>query len=261
MNRGTRQHKDRHRSRRFCSLVLLFLCFISPSQTNATSDLLPDLAMAPIRDVRLEQTSNGRRLLRFTAEIVNLGVGAFEIEGERGTTTDELMTNVRQRVFDTSGGSREIATIATMRFAGDGHSHWHVNNLERYELTPIDSTSIAGIGVKSGYCFFDNNHVDPQLPGSPGLIQYPECGGPQSLSVVMGLSIGWGDIYFWNLPDQYIDVTALPPGRYSLRAIADPDNWFSEISDANNSISTEVIIGSEGAGIVVSRQFICQLVL
>ena len=51
----------------------------------------------------------------------------------------------------------------------------------------------------------------------------------------MGLSVGWGDRYQWNLPDQYIDITELPAGQYRLLAIADPSNWFVETIETNNS--------------------------
>jgi len=52
----------------------------------------------------------------------------------------------------------------------------------------------------------------------------------------MGLSVGWGDICRWRLPDQYTDITGLASGRYRLYAEADPDNWFQE-SNARNNVS------------------------
>ena len=50
----------------------------------------------------------------------------------------------------------------------------------------------------------------------------------------MGLSAGWGDRYGSKLPDQYIDITGLPDGRYRLRATADASNWFKESDEKNN---------------------------
>jgi hypothetical protein len=50
----------------------------------------------------------------------------------------------------------------------------------------------------------------------------------------MGLSRGWGDKYRYSLPDQYIDITGLPLGRYRMRATADPSDWFSESNNTNN---------------------------
>jgi hypothetical protein len=51
----------------------------------------------------------------------------------------------------------------------------------------------------------------------------------------MGLSVGWGDIYRWDLPGQYINVTGLSPGRYRLEGVADPSDWFKEKDNTNNS--------------------------
>jgi hypothetical protein len=50
----------------------------------------------------------------------------------------------------------------------------------------------------------------------------------------MGLSVGWGDRYPATLPDQYVDVTGLPDGKYRLRATADESDWFKETDDKNN---------------------------
>jgi hypothetical protein len=50
----------------------------------------------------------------------------------------------------------------------------------------------------------------------------------------MGLSVGWGDIYYSNLAGQYIDVTDIKDGRYRLLATADAESWFAEKNDLNN---------------------------
>ena len=41
---------------------------------------------------------------------------------------------VRQRIYDTAGGHRTIATNAVVKYAGDGHDHWHVQKVAGYEL-------------------------------------------------------------------------------------------------------------------------------
>ncbi len=50
----------------------------------------------------------------------------------------------------------------------------------------------------------------------------------------MGVSVGWGDLYSYRLPDQYLDITGLPAGRYRLRALADPAAQFVELDKTNN---------------------------
>jgi lysyl oxidase len=66
----------------------------------------------------------------------------------------------------------------------------------------------------------------------------------------MGLSVGWGDIYRWSLPDQYIDITGLTNGRYRLYAEVDPDNWFQENNARNNLSWINIRISGEKVTIV-----------
>ncbi|HWQ13689.1 MAG TPA: lysyl oxidase family protein [Roseiflexaceae bacterium] len=213
----------------------------------AAADLLPDLAMAPLRDLRVEHAGS-RRLLRFTAEVVNLGEGPFELRGTRATP-DAPMDTVTQRIFDDAGGWRNLPTPASMVFAGDGHDHWHVRDLERYTLTPRDRLDELGVGAKQGFCFFDNHPYLLSQPGAPPGPQYPGCGAADDTVVTMGLSVGWGDVYGWHLPGQYIDITGLAPGAYRLHATADPGGWFAEARDDNNATSIELLY--DGADVIV----------
>jgi hypothetical protein len=65
----------------------------------------------------------------------------------------------------------------------------------------------------------------------------------------MGLSIGWGDRYSYQLPDQYIDITGLVAGDYRLWALGDPFQWFQETNEANND--TWVDIRLTGSGLTI----------
>jgi hypothetical protein len=203
--------------------------------TTASSDVLPDLGMARLADIQLDLTSSpGRRLLRFTTIIVNVGAGAFELEGQRPDSTAPTMT-VTQRIYDSSGAFRDVATGASMYYAGDGHNHWHVRDLESYSLNRLDNGAVVGTGVKHGFCFSDNVRYRLTLPGAPISARYAGCGTASSLSVTVGLSVGWGDRYSYNLVDQYIDATGLKAGKYRLNATADPNHWFAEQNISNNA--------------------------
>jgi hypothetical protein len=202
--------------------------------TAYAADRLPDLGMARLSDFRLEKTAAGRTLLRYTTVIVNVGQGRFELRGQRTSTTQTQMT-VSQRVYNDAGGSRLVSTAAVMVFGGDGHNHWHVRDLEASELIRLDNGSKVGTGAKRGFCFFDNTRYRLTLPGAPQSPVYTGCGTSTSLLVNMGLSIGWGDAYYWSLPDQYIDITGLTAGRYRLRVTADAQNRFLETSNSNNA--------------------------
>ena len=242
--------------RSLLAVVILAACLIDTTpRATAAADLLPNLQMAPVRDVQLEITGDSRHLLRFSAIIVNVGAGPFELHGSRAAGDAEMGT-VTQRIYDTAGGSRTIATPATMFFAGDGHLHWHVRNLQYYELRPLDGQNTLGTGAKSGFCFFDGVLNDLSLPGAPQFPHFLQCGEADSLNVTMGTSVGWGDIYEWWLPDQWIEVTGLPAGRYRLRAVADPDNWFVEQNDADNDTWLDVYIAETSAYAITASSFL-----
>jgi hypothetical protein len=217
------------------ALAVPLTALASPASA-AAEDLLPDLGMARLTDLKIEKTSDGRKLLRFSSIVVNVGDGPLEVHGQRPDTDAPTMTTA-QRVFDAAGGHRDIPTDAVMYFGGDGHSHWHVRDLESFELTHLGRGSRVGTGAKHGFCFFDNvSYGSEQDP------TYTDCGESEDLQVTMGLSVGWGDLYRYTLPDQYIDITGLGPGRYRLTGTADADNWFLEGDETNNSTWVDIRI-------------------
>jgi Lysyl oxidase/CARDB len=125
-----------------------------------------------------------------------------------------------------------VPTTAQMYYAGDGHNHWHLKDLESYTLTRLDNGVKVGTGAKEGFCFFDNYRF-----GSTADPFYTTCGNhhPDALAVTAGLSRGWGDKYGYGTVGQYIDVTNLTSGRYRLTTTADQTNQFQESNETNNS--------------------------
>jgi hypothetical protein len=234
-------------------VVVLALALSMPAR--AATDRLPDLRMAKLGDLQIRECADrsgdcdfaGQLQLRFDAIIVNTGAGAFETRGTRPNTTTSSMS-VRQRIYNDAGGYRTRSTTARMYFAGDGHTHWHLRNLEQYELIRKDNGVKVGAGSKEGFCFEDNYPFGSSRPRF-----YTSCGGdPSALQVRMGLSRGWGDIYGKNTVDQFIDITDLASGRYRLRATADAGRWFAESSNSNNFTWTDIQI--TGTSIRVIKQ-------
>jgi hypothetical protein len=232
---------------------LLALAMLAPAgRASAASDRLPDLAMAKLQNIVTDQ-ADGRRLLRFSAIIVNVGSGPMEVRSQRPNTSSSWSS--QQVIYDDAGGSRTVATRGPVEliYGGDGHNHWHVKDVERYSLVPSPSGAGAErIGQKAGFCFFDNYQYKLSLPGAPQAAQYPRtvCGNRFSKTLRHGLSVGWGDKYQWSLPDQYIDTTGLPDGNYRLSATADQANVFLESNDANNSTWAELRIDANGVTVL-----------
>ena len=228
----------------------------------APVDRLPDLAMGRPLEMRLVRTADGHRRLRFTSLILNLGKGPFETLGYRKSLKTKTMP-IRQRIYDSAGGHRTVVTTAVAKYAGDGHNHWHVQKVARYELfAPTGEGPALRRGAKVGFCFFDTRVYRPSLPRSPAGRKYLErgCGTRASHSIRIGLSVGWSDIYPWNFAWQWVDVTGLAAGQYLLKLSADPEGSFEETREDNNCNWTRIRIPKSGSTVtVVGRGSGCRL--
>jgi hypothetical protein len=93
-------------------------------------------------------------------------------------------------------------TITTDQFFFDAcHGHWHYVGYADYILYDAQGVQIP-IGSKTGFCVLD-------LECSGG-------GSGQYGCSNMGISAGCGDIYSAGLPCQWVDITDLTPGFYTL---------------------------------------------
>ncbi len=208
---------------------------IQPVDAAAPVDRLPDLAMAYPTELRIQTTASGARRLRFTTMIVNIGDGPFETRSSRLAGNPTM--GVNQRIYNNAGGYRAFDTTATAKYSGDGHDHWHVQDVARYELFAINGKGPAlRRDAKVGFCFFDTNAYRLSLPRAPGSPVYRAsgCGTRSSLFVKNGISVGWGDKYGWRLSRQWIYLSSLPPGEYFLKATVDPLFQYQEIRHRNN---------------------------
>jgi hypothetical protein len=82
------------------------------------------------------------------------------------------------------------------------HGHYHMAGFSEYRLLYSDGNP-AQVGRKQGFCFEDSFKFGDQP--SKGF----NCG-------YQGITSGWGDWYYKQLPGQWIDVTGVPEGNYIL---------------------------------------------
>ena len=223
-------------------LVAVLGALVPVAPVAAATDRLPDLRAAYIRDLRIVR-SDGRRLLRFTGMMYNTGAGPLDVRARRASRSSPW--DVDQLIYNTDGGSRRVETAADMKYAGDGHDHWHVRRMMTYHLWGGPGTARD---AKIGFCFFDTNLIDGALPRSPSRAVYLQsmCGKRASLSTRNGISVGWGDKYPWHFAFQWIDITGMPGGTYTLRVAVDMFGYFTEQSDANNCAWATVRFGASG---------------
>ena len=201
----------------------------------AAADLLPDLRMATLSDFQTE-FSGGERRLRFTTIMTNEGAGPLDVHGVRDSVSEPHM-RTEQRIYDTDGGLRVLESRALMEFANDGHDHWHIQGVMLYQMWSDDGQTRRG--TKVGFCFLDSRRMFGTTPRTYGM---STCGGPNDTDNLMGLSVGWGDDYPASFAFQWIDISALPPGDYTVQARADEQDWYVESDEINNCAWSRVRI-------------------
>jgi hypothetical protein len=112
------------------------------------------------------------------------------------------------------------------------HGHYHFEGYANYEL--IDSLgAVAATGHKQAFCLLD-------LAAMPGTTSPPRyhCS-------FQGISAGWSDVYGAGLDCQWVDITAVAPGAYTLRITINGEHTLPESDYSNNQIEVPVTIGAD----------------
>ena len=215
---------------------------------------LPDIGMLPPTDFSIQNRPRGVRLLRFDTVVVNTGPGVFEVIGRDDPLDQTNKLRVSQLVQSESGVVAH-ETGAVMSYSGDGHNHWHVENLQHWTIVNANDAAarVLASGAKTGFCFWDNYRFGSVHPAYyyPGSDRTSACEMTAD-GVPMGLSVGWGDEYPSTIAYQYIDITGLPNGDYTVSVQADPENWFLEhtADDLNNVSWTRIRITRKGVEVL-----------
>ena len=200
------------------------------------NDLLPDLVPLPPRDLTVTRREDGATLLLFSATYFNQGEGPLELVADPATRgiREDIERNVFQQVYRREGEPRE-KLVGTFLWHQE-HLHYHFSDFIIYDLEPVDAPAhpdLEGARVKSTFCLRDISQVDLPLanraPEAAYLICYKE---------VQGVSVGWGDTYFHNYPDQNLNISNLVSGTYRLTFVANPERMLDESNLENNISST-----------------------
>jgi hypothetical protein len=105
---------------------------------------------------------------------------------------------------------------------------YSVRNFTYYELiNQLDGNRITG--RKQAFCLMDIRKMDQTLSG-----------GARYTCRSQGISVGWADIYSYNLDGQWIDITGVPAGTYTLKVTINPDGIVFE-TDYTDNTSTQTV--------------------
>jgi hypothetical protein len=86
------------------------------------------------------------------------------------------------------------------------------------------------VGRKQGFCMMDIT----QLNATAAQGHY-DCSN-------QGITRGWADVYDSALDCQFLDVTGVPLGDYTLRLTVNPDQQFKESDSDNNTVEVPVTL-------------------
>lgn len=103
------------------------------------------------------------------------------------------------------------------------HDHYHSGELIQYRLLD-GKQQVVATGGKPGFCLMDD--MDWKASGKMPTFN---CGN-------QGISPGWADLYGSPLDCQWVDVTGVPAGDYTLEVEINADRAIRE-SDYGNNIS------------------------
>jgi hypothetical protein len=153
-----------------------------------------------------------RRLLRFSVSIPNLGSGAVHI-----ASPDD-----RPELYEF-----DIC-----------HNHNHLVGFASYELLGAQSAVVA-VGRKQGFELVD-------------LHSYCADAAPQLIhgDGSQGISPGWADIYAGDYSCQWLDVTDVADGTYTLRIGVDKSDIIDEQDVLPNSVDVKVKLTGNGVEVV-----------
>lgn len=215
----------------------------------------PDLVMSAPFHLHLDRsTIHGHVLLRAASSIDNVGAGPIELRAHR---SGGKMT-VYQAIYDSSGHRHLFQTKAGLIFKYvpgrryrhptiEAFSYWKLRHAAGFQLWALDAegraVQLVRTGPKVDYCLRDLIRSHPS-PGSPRARVYPACSqDPYMRSDVLGTSVGWSDVYPYEYPEQWIDVTGLH-GRFAYVQVVDPENLLIEFNHANDVSETYVELPS-----------------
>lgn len=228
----------------------------NPCQVSRLHLRCPDLVMSAPSQLEIDRsTVPGRSVLRATSSIDNRGRGPLELRARR---RGPHRWDVYQAIYDNRGRTHLARARATLTYKfipgeryGRGNvgaaSYWKLRHAAGFELWSVDAhrraIALVRTGPKVDYCLRDLQRTRPG-GDSPATAVYPGCNqDPGARRDVLGTSAGWSDVYPYEYPEQWIDVSGLH-GTFAFVQLADPDGLLIESNHHNDLSETYVRLPS-----------------
>ena len=123
------------------------------------------------------------------------------------------------------------------------HSHYHsVEEFAIFDLLNLSGERVTE-SLKASFCLMDSSCIE-----SFGQTRKYSC-SPQTPKSVrqtnQGITKGCGDAYGRSTPCQWLDVTDVPDGVYTLLITVNPSNGILELDYENNQLSCAISLKSK----------------
>ena len=248
----TGRSTTRHRTRLAAIAVAAACCFalaLGPAAHAGTPtppvDLLPDIDQSAPSDISTENFASKWHIV-FGSEIYNRGTGALRIRGARDDTSTETMA-VTQIIDQSDATTRDQPLTSVLKFVPFNHNHWHMLDLEHYELRSLGDPNTIVTDHKTGFCMADLS------PDNCGMNDPTRAGQGNPVNEGIRVSTGPLNGYDYYLPvyeGQYVDIDPVttPAGRYDLTHRSNTDQVLLESSYDNNAASVEIQLDWASSG-------------
>jgi hypothetical protein len=217
---------------------------IPPVPSNPTGWRYTPAGTFPDNSCYTDETAQfgSTKCLRFDNDIRNVGEGPLVLRFSYAP--DAFINNCKMEQEIIAGDGSVADRDAGPCIFHPQHAHFHYQNMGTYELHAVDGSMRPAAepiakSAKVGFCTID---VDDFTFGTarsrPRSYSFPTCNVPNAVTAgiptlgpfgpgyppeYMGISPGWGDIYTWDLPQQYIDISKVPDGVYEVVSKSNPD--------------------------------------
>ncbi|MFC0106405.1 lysyl oxidase family protein [Kibdelosporangium aridum] len=195
--------------------------------------------------------------LRFTTAEDNVGDGPLLLFGRRDVHSDTM--DVRQAFQEGRHGqipasyteARQQTANSMYYEPAPMHQHWHLMGFEQMQLRTPDGETVVR-DRKNGFCLGDRyiNADFDTLPNAARDADTPEyrlseylqdnqCAfkDPSVTDVKVGISVGNGDDYRYDVDFQWLDITHVPSGTYDLVNTVNANRSLLETNYDNNTSS------------------------
>ena len=129
-----------------------------------------------------------------------------------------------------------------MVWGGHGHNHWHVRIGATYRLLSLPDLKIVRVLEKVGYCFFDQTMFDLDLPGAPvaGGFRRTAATGRTRCAPTWACHRAGRTRTRGRFPTSGSTSRVSQTGGTDSSRMADPNNWFRETNERNNTTWVDI---------------------